>query len=235
MEQTFDDLSKERQQQMLSFTFEVSFDTAIGIVRENILFLLQRGVMTGVLKNPKVAAVIGVLLFLPGAIMFSLMMLGIEPSFGFLQPFLQPSEPDTPHILGSLIFLTLIIFFPALAVIINVAATEGNPLKGIGSNFGIASLVGFLLVLPFLVLELTYGQKSYSSFPIGLFVILWILPTLVVLIVAPMVQTVRRGESLLASPITLILRIAFIVLIGAFWMALVQDQMPCFLGVPNCD
>jgi hypothetical protein len=134
-----------------------------------------------------------------------------------------------------LIFLTLIIFFPALAVIINVAATEGNPLKGIGSNFGIASLVGFLLVLPFLVLELTYGQKSYSSFPIGLFVILWILPTLVVLIVAPMVQTVRRGESLLASPITLILRIAFIVLIGAFWMALVQDQMPCFLGVPNCD
>jgi len=27
----------------------------------------------------------------------------------------------------------------------------------------------------------------------------------------------------------------FLLAIGIFWGGLVADQMPCFLGVPNCD
>jgi hypothetical protein len=42
-------------------------------------------------------------------------------------------------------------------------------------------------------------------------------------------------ERLLASPVALLLRITFLALILVFWVSLVNDQMPCFLGIPNCD
>ncbi len=235
MEQTFDDLCKEQEGKVLSLTLHLSVDTGFEIVKEHVLHLSQRGVMTRILKNPKIAAVVGILLFLPGTIMFSLMLMGIEPSIGPLQPFLQPTDPDAPHVLGSLVFLSLILVLPAAAVLINIAATEGNALKGVSSNLGLASILGFLLVLPLMVLELTYGQKSYSSFPTGLFVILWILPVLFVLILAPVIQSIRSGNNIAANPVTLVLRIAFLVLITVFWLGFVNDQMPCFLGVPNCD
>jgi hypothetical protein len=235
IEQTFDDLAKERQEHMLLFTLHVSFGTAIGIVRENVAHFSQRGVMTEIVRNQRVAAVTAILLFLPGAILFSLMLLGIEPSLGPLQTYLQPSDPESPHLLGSLIFLTLIVVFPAAAVVIALAATGGKPFKGTASTLGIASVVGFLLVLPFILLELRYGQGSYSSFPFPLFGILWLLPTLLAAAIAPLVQAVRLRGSLGADPFALVMRIAFIVLIGTFWIGLVQDQMPCFLGVPNCD
>ena len=235
MEQTFDDLCNESGAKVTTLTIRLTVDTGIGIVKEHALHFSRRGVMTEILKDPKIAAVIGVLLFLPGAIMFSMILLGIEPSLGFLQPYVEPSDPDAPHILGSLIFLSLIFLLPAAAVFINIAATEGNALKGILSNFGVAAIAGVLLVLPLLVLELVYGQKTYTNFPLPLFGILWVLPVLFVLTLAPLAKMVRAGAIIFENPFSLFLRVAFLVLTAAFWIGLVNDQMPCFLGVPNCD
>jgi hypothetical protein len=39
----------------------------------------------------------------------------------------------------------------------------------------------------------------------------------------------------MANPINLLLRVAFLALIAWMWGGILIDQMPCFLGVPNCD
>ncbi len=236
MEQTFDDMSREekgRPARMFSLTLRISVDTGIGIVKENIFHLSRSSVMVGVLKNRTVAAIIGLLLFLPGALLFSLMILGIEPPLGPLQTYLRPVEG--PHILGSLTALAVMLLLPAIGVVINVAAIEGNWSKQTLSHLAPAAIIGSILILPLVILELVYGQASYSNFPVPLFAILWLLPVMFVLMIAPAVRGVWGGSAILANPTVLLFRLAFAVLIAVFWAGLVIDQMPCFLGVPNCD
>ncbi len=43
------------------------------------------------------------------------------------------------------------------------------------------------------------------------------------------------GRYELAGIFRLMPRVAIVVLIAWLWVGLVVDQMPCFLGVPNCD
>jgi hypothetical protein len=249
MEQTFDDLCREQDggpTKMLSLTVHLSVDTGIGIVRERILHLSQRGLMTEILKNRAAAAIVGSLLFLPGVAMFALLLFGVDPTegsftlFGFQAPgpllggYLQ-SPPDSPHIVGSLIALGLILVLPAIGVMINIAVAEGNALKTVARDLGLAAVIGAVLVLPFLVLEMTIGKVSYSSLPVMLFAILWLLPSTLVLIAAPLVRNFRSGKGLFANPVALVFRLAFFTLIAVFWINLLNDQMPCFLGVPNCD
>jgi hypothetical protein len=120
------------------------------------------------------------------------------------------------------------------------------PRKGIGqtmenhqgnlvNTLRTAAVISSVLVVPLLLLELRFGSQSYSSFPYALFAILWLLPVASVIMIAPFVRSVRAGQSILANPTTLVVRIAFLALFAVLWMLLVRDQLPCFLGVPNCD
>ena len=61
--------------------------------------------MKNVLASPKSAASVSLLLCLPFAILFSLLMLKIEPNFGPLKPLLNNPNPDQPDVIGSLIAL----------------------------------------------------------------------------------------------------------------------------------
>lgn len=238
MEQTFDDLCNEQEEphatKLVSLTIGLSIDTGIGIVKEHVLHLSQRRNMNEILRNPKAAAIIGLLLFLPGALMLSALVLNIEPPLGPLSAYLDPPDKGS-HILSSLTVLAFILFLPGTGLVLNIAATEGKPLKAVFSNLTLAVITGALLVLPFVILELTMGQKSYSGFPLPLFGILWLLPAIFTLVAASIARTVRAGESLLTHPAAFLFRIAFLAIIAIFWAGLVNDQMPCFLGVPNCD
>ncbi len=102
-----------------------------------------------------------------------------------------------------------------------------------------APLVGSILVLPFLILEFRYGAVSFSNFPYSLFLVLWLLPTAFLLTLAPilgMTGTVRSGQDKpFAHRLTLVVRVAFLILLVVLWVSLIQDQLPCFLGVPTCD
>jgi len=68
-----------------------------------------------------------------------------------------------------------------------------------------------------------------------LFIVMWLLPVAFILILLPIVRNLQAGKSLLASPIQLLLRAAFLALIAFAWISTLIDQMPCFLGVPLCD
>jgi len=106
-------------------------------------------------------------------------------------------------------------------------------------TFAAAALLGLLAVGPFAFMEV-YNNPGIRSgefaFPYGLFHGMWLFTTMLFLAATPIVRGVRAGESVIAHPIALALRIAFLTLVAAGWLFMLWDQMPCFLGgVPGCD
>lgn len=104
-------------------------------------------------------------------------------------------------------------------------------------TLGAATLISFVLVLPFAFLEARNNIVTRQNAPglLVLFGLLWLLPTAFIFVLAPMAQTVRAGHSLLAAPLKLLFRVAFLTLTATMWSSLLFDQLPCFLGYPNCD
>lgn len=96
----------------------------------------------------------------------------------------------------------------------------------------LAFWVGALFTLPILLLELINRRALDEPFPSPLLALLWVLPSALFGMGASTVARLRRGESARGG---LVLRGAFLLLVAWLWLALLVDQMPCFLGVPNCD
>lgn len=96
------------------------------------------------------------------------------------------------------------------------------------------ALVGFALVLPFLILEWVNRRGIPGSFPIVLFGLLWLLPFLFTLVSTPIVRALSARSRSLAARF-LLPRAVLLVFIAWFWVSVTVDQLPCFLGVPNCD
>ena len=94
----------------------------------------------------------------------------------------------------------------------------------------------FFLALPYFILELVFtGGNALYNPAVSVYGILWLLPTAFLVIMMPMVRSVRAGSSLLAQPVPLVLRVLFLALLAVMWVAIIADQFPCFLGAVNCD
>lgn len=116
--------------------------------------------------------------------------------------------------------------------------TERNTMKIITTDLRSAALVSFILVLPFLILEFLFNTPLTKQNALGLtplFGLLWLLPMAFIVILMPIVRNVRAGNSIMANPINLLLRVAFLVFLALMWGGILIDQIPCFMGVPNCD
>jgi uncharacterized membrane protein len=111
------------------------------------------------------------------------------------------------------------------------------PMKTIATDLGTAAIISFALVLPFAVLESLNNTITGRNAPglLVLFGLLWLLPTAFILVLAPVVRSVRAGNSVTANPVNLLVKVTFLALVAAMWGALMIDQAPCFIGVPNCD
>jgi hypothetical protein len=114
---------------------------------------------------------------------------------------------------------------------------DKNPMKDIFTNLGAAALISLILVLPFAILESLNNTITGRNAPdlIVLFGLLWLLPAAFIVILMPIVRTVRAGGSVVAHPLNLLSRVAFLALIAVTWGSLLIDQSPCLMGVPNCD
>jgi len=84
-------------------------------------------------------------------------------------------------------------------------------------------------------LEWVNRRAFNEGFPLGLFGILWLLPVVFMMILLPIMRNVRVGNSIMANPLTLLLKIILLILIAWLWITTILDQMPCFVGIPNCD
>lgn len=97
------------------------------------------------------------------------------------------------------------------------------------------ALIGLLLTIPFMIMEIVNRRGFHEGFPIPLFVIMWILPVIFILTAMPIMRNIRAGNHLMAQPLNLFVRVVVLVLVAWLWTGILIDQMPCFLGVPNCD
>ena len=114
---------------------------------------------------------------------------------------------------------------------------NGDPTRDITINLKSAALLSLILVLPFALLESLNNTITNQNAPglIVLFGLLWLLPVAFIVILVPLVRKVRAGRSVGENPINLVLRVALLALIATLWGGLLIDQMPCFMGIPNCD
>ena len=112
---------------------------------------------------------------------------------------------------------------------------EMTLMKNTLTNLSSSAIISFLIVLPFMILELaTRSNLPRSNASISLFVIMWILPMLFILTVMPIVRNLRARNSIVANPISLLLRVVFSAYLVWLWFGFVIDQMPCFLGGSGC-
>ena len=115
----------------------------------------------------------------------------------------------------------------------------GDIMQTMLTNLRSSALIGFLSILPFLVMEVVNRQNfraiGKEDFPFPLFGILWFGAMLFVLTGMPILRTVRAKNDLLAHPVSLLLRIVVLVALAWAWGSWIVDQWPCFIGVPNCD
>lgn len=100
-----------------------------------------------------------------------------------------------------------------------------------------AALISLILVLPFALLEALNNTITRRNAPglVLLFGVLWLLPTAFIVILMPIVRNVRAGNAIMTNPFTLLFRVSLLTLIATVWGWGFIDQLPCFLGVPNCD
>lgn len=112
---------------------------------------------------------------------------------------------------------------------------QGDSMQTFLTTLKVPAFISFLIMFPFMIMEVVNRRSFNEGFPILLFIVMWLLPVIFLLILMPIIQTVRAGNSLFANPIKLLLSVAFLVLIAIMWTGALLDQMPCFLGVPNCD
>jgi hypothetical protein len=74
-----------------------------------------------------------------------------------------------------------------------------------------------------------------ETFPITLFGFLWLLSIAFILILMSFVHNVLAGEKIKVISSGFLIRSVLLIGIASMWIGIILDQMPCFLGVPNCD
>jgi hypothetical protein len=95
--------------------------------------------------------------------------------------------------------------------------------------------IACLLVIPFMILEFM-NRRAYSEpFPYQLFAMMWLMAFCFGFIFIPTIRNLMPGRSGSANPLILLASLASLFLLAWGWIGLVNDQMPCFLGVPICD
>jgi hypothetical protein len=109
------------------------------------------------------------------------------------------------------------------------------PLSRIPATVATPTIAASLVVLPFVILEAINRRGFGEGFPLALFVAMWLLPAAFTVVLMPILRRLRAGGRAAAHPTALVPRLLLLIVIAWLWLGLVIDQLPCFLGVPNCD
>ena len=113
--------------------------------------------------------------------------------------------------------------------------SDWNILSRFPGNLKTPAIISSVPVLPFIVLELINRRSLPGGFHFMLIILLWLLPLSFMLILLSILRDPQAGKRRMASSLNLLTRVACLIFLAWFWVGLILDQMPCFLGVPNCD
>ena len=96
-------------------------------------------------------------------------------------------------------------------------------------------LLGLLCVLPFVVMEIVNLGSIPDPFPYHIFLYLWLMFTLFFMSLFSILRLARSKVNRQERVPAFLLNSLVLIYTGISIVYLLVDQMPCFLGVPNCD
>ena len=132
MEQTFDDLYRERQKArgLPGFVFWMFVETSVGIIREHALVWAQGDSMKAMLSNPTSAAIVSLILSLPLGLLFIIFNFDIKPLTTLVTSWLTFSGSDVNG-LGRLVLIGGLLLLPVAFVInlLPMLKKEGPEIK----------------------------------------------------------------------------------------------------------
>ena len=95
--------------------------------------------------------------------------------------------------------------------------TNGDYMQKFYANLGLAALISFILVLPFMILDWVNRRDLPESFPIALFVFMWLLAMVFIVILIPIVRNVRDGNKLMTNPVNLTFKVVLLLVVPLVW------------------
>jgi hypothetical protein len=98
-----------------------------------------------------------------------------------------------------------------------------------------SAAAGLAATIPLMVLQWVNMPDMWADFPIAVFGSLWVFAALFVGTAGAVLKQVRTPDKTMAMKMWLVAGIGFALAVAMVWIGFVADQMPCFLGVPNCD
>ena len=102
-------------------------------------------------------------------------------------------------------------------------------------SFGASLLISAALVAPFIVLQWVNRRTYHEDFPFGLFAFMLLHALLIVRLLTPALRRLRTESRLRALGLGHWVGLLLGILLVFVYANVVIDQLPCFLGVPNCD
>lgn len=246
MEQTFNDLYRERQTKrgLFGFVFWMFIETSKGIVREHLLLISQGDSMPTIFKNIGLAALISMLLILP----FMIMEIVNRRDF----------NEDFPLMLFFILWLNLFAISLILLPIVRGRRTGNHDMENpdpaqrnaLLTNPKVALMISVVLFLCPVILSwlnslgwvpmnrLLNGPNPEQPYVPGQVISLLLISVPVaagIIAGGPIVSTLRAGGSLFSHPLHLIIVLVISFLFAAGVVGMIVDQWSCFMGVPNCD
>ena len=96
-------------------------------------------------------------------------------------------------------------------------------------------LAGAALVLPFAAMQLINRRVFDEGFPFVLFAFMSAHALAIAFLMTPALRQRRAGKPLSGLHLSHWARLALGAILVYAYVGVIADQMPCFLGVPNCD
>ena len=97
------------------------------------------------------------------------------------------------------------------------------------------ALTGLALTVPFIVMELVNRRDDTYDFPFLLFLVLWLLAGLFFVLTFSLYHDLKHTGVKAAKTLKFTGKIILVLGVFTLWLLVVKDQMPCFLGIGNCD
>lgn len=158
MEQTFNDLCNERKRQtergLFGFVLRVFVETAIGIGKERVLQISQRGTMKTITTNPRSAAFIGLLFVVPLIVLNKIVGDRIEPFFSLIRPGIHTSPLEY-------VLLPIVLFLLPVGAFIAVRPMLRNGAEGKRKLYPVNGILAVLLLAVFVLISVAFGSEVY--------------------------------------------------------------------------
>ena len=247
MEQTFNDLCKEKRQArkgVFRFVIWAFVETTMGILREHLWLITKGDIMQTALATLGFSGGISFLLMLPLLIMELVNRRQFNEDFPFALFFGMWLN----------LFAVSLILLPLVRARWVVNRDTADPVSVQGNtlltNPRSALMISLVLVLFIVILavlasfrwepleRLINGPNPEVAYPPGRMIALLLISFPIaagIIAGGPIVHTLRSGGSLFAHPLHLIVLLLILSTFVIGFTSLLIDQWPCFIGVPVCD